>query len=98
MARCPAVRAIRQSASSFGSIWMSAADSLPLRWPDAGYSPPKPNPDSNGNTPDRAAAALAAGLSAKDLSPLPFVGSTGTAVNDAVQAVGERYGSAEARV
>lgn len=47
-----------------------------------GISLPKPNPDSNGDTPDRAAAALAAGLSAKDLSPLPFVGSTGTAVND----------------
>ena len=47
-----------------------------------GISLPKLNPDSNGDTPDRAAAALAAGLSAKDLSPLPFVGSTGTAVND----------------
>ena len=47
-----------------------------------GISLPKLNPDSNGDTPDRAAAALAAGLSARDLSPLPFVGSTGTAVND----------------
>jgi cell division protein FtsI/penicillin-binding protein 2 len=44
--------------------------------------PPRPNPGPDGNTADQAAAALAAGLSAKDLSPLPFVGSTGTEVND----------------
>ena len=50
-----------------------------------GISFPKPNPDPNGDGPDRAAAALAAGLSAKDLSPLPFVGSTGKAVNDVFQ-------------
>ena len=55
---------------------------LALALAGCGISLPKLNPDSNGNTPDRAAAALAAGLSAKDLSPLPFVGSTGTAVND----------------
>src|SRR6188472_4617635 len=48
-----------------------------------GISLPKLNPDKESDTPDRAAAALAAGLSAKDLSPVPFVGSTGTAVNDA---------------
>jgi hypothetical protein len=41
----------------------------------------------NGNSPDRAAAALAAALSAKDLSPLPFVGTSGTAVNDLFQPV-----------
>jgi cell division protein FtsI/penicillin-binding protein 2 len=55
---------------------------LALALAGCGISLPKLNPDSNGDTPDRAAAALAAGLSAKDLSPLPFVGSTGTAVND----------------
>jgi cell division protein FtsI/penicillin-binding protein 2 len=47
-----------------------------------GILPPRPNPGPDGNTADQAAAALAAGLSAKDLSPLPFVGSTGTEVND----------------
>src|SRR4029434_6703184 len=41
--------------------------------------------DRDRNSPDRAAAALAAGLSAKDLSPLPFVGTSGTAVNDLFQ-------------
>ena len=50
-----------------------------------GISLPKPNPDRNGDTPDRAAAALAAGLSAKDLSPVPFVGSSSTVVNDQFQ-------------
>jgi hypothetical protein len=55
---------------------------LALALAGCGISLPKPNPDSNGDTPERAAAALAAGLRAKDLSPLPFVGSTGTAVND----------------
>jgi cell division protein FtsI/penicillin-binding protein 2 len=47
-----------------------------------GILPPRPNPGPDGNTADQAAAALAAGLSAKDLSPLPFVGATGAAVND----------------
>ena len=63
---------------------------LALALAGCGISLPKPNPNSNGDTPDRAAAALAAGLSAKDLSPLPFVGSTGAAVNDHVQATRER--------
>jgi cell division protein FtsI/penicillin-binding protein 2 len=47
-----------------------------------GILPPKPNPEPDGNTADQAAAALAAGLSAKDLSPLRFVGATGAAIND----------------
>jgi cell division protein FtsI/penicillin-binding protein 2 len=47
-----------------------------------GILPPRPNPGPDGNTADQAAAALAAGLSAKNLSPLPFVGATGAAVND----------------
>jgi cell division protein FtsI/penicillin-binding protein 2 len=47
-----------------------------------GILPPQPNPGPDGNTADQAAAALAAGLNAKDLSPLPFVGATGAAVND----------------
>jgi cell division protein FtsI/penicillin-binding protein 2 len=50
-----------------------------------GISLPWSNAGSNGDTADRAASALAAGLSAKDLSPLPFVGSSGTAVNDQFQ-------------
>jgi cell division protein FtsI/penicillin-binding protein 2 len=50
-----------------------------------GILPPRPNPGPDGNTADHAAAALAAGLSARDLSPLPFVGATGAAVNDLFQ-------------
>ncbi|HTG84987.1 MAG TPA: penicillin-binding transpeptidase domain-containing protein [Gemmatimonadales bacterium] len=50
-----------------------------------GISLPRPNPKPDGDTPDRVAAALAAGLSAKDLSPVPFVGATGAAVNDLFQ-------------
>jgi cell division protein FtsI/penicillin-binding protein 2 len=47
--------------------------------------PPKLNPQTETNAAEQAAAALAAGLSAKDLSPLPFVGATGAAVNDLFQ-------------
>jgi len=50
-----------------------------------GILPPKPNPGPDGNTAHQAAAALAAGLSAKDLSPLQFLGATGAAVNDLFQ-------------
>ena len=50
-----------------------------------GISPSKPNPNPMATAPDQAAAALAAGLSAKDLSPLPFVGASGAAVNDLFQ-------------
>jgi cell division protein FtsI/penicillin-binding protein 2 len=50
-----------------------------------GISLPGLDRDKDGNSPDHAAAALAAGLSAKDLSPLPFVGTSGTAVNDLFQ-------------
>jgi cell division protein FtsI/penicillin-binding protein 2 len=50
-----------------------------------GILPPRPNPGPDGNTADQAAAALAAGLSAKDLSPLPFTGASGAAVNDLFQ-------------
>jgi cell division protein FtsI/penicillin-binding protein 2 len=49
---------------------------LPLPWP---------NPDRDGDTPDRVAGALAAGLSAKDVSAVPFVGTSGTVVNDQYQ-------------
>jgi cell division protein FtsI/penicillin-binding protein 2 len=47
-----------------------------------GILPPKLTSDLDGNSADQAAAALAAGLSAKDLAPLPFVGATGAAIND----------------
>jgi cell division protein FtsI/penicillin-binding protein 2 len=50
-----------------------------------GISLPRPNPDRNGDTPDRVAAALAAGLSAKDLLPVAFVDSSSTVVNDQFQ-------------
>jgi cell division protein FtsI/penicillin-binding protein 2 len=50
-----------------------------------GISLPGLNRDKDGNTPERAAAALAAGLSAKDLSPVPFVSSPGTAINELFQ-------------
>src|SRR5512133_1959271 len=50
-----------------------------------GISLPNLNPEKESDSPDRAAAALAAGLSAKDLSPVPFVGSSGTAINDLFQ-------------
>jgi cell division protein FtsI/penicillin-binding protein 2 len=50
-----------------------------------GISFPNPLRDQNVDGPDRAAAALAAGLGAKDLSPVPFIGSSGTAVNELFQ-------------
>jgi cell division protein FtsI/penicillin-binding protein 2 len=50
-----------------------------------GILPSKLNLERDGNGADQAAAALAAGLSAKDLSPLPFIGATGAAVNDLFQ-------------
>ncbi len=50
-----------------------------------GISLPRPNPDRDNDTPDRVTAALAAGLSAKDLSPVPFVGTSGALVNDRFQ-------------
>ena len=50
-----------------------------------GILPSKLNLERDGNGADQAAAALAAGLSAKDLSPLPFIGATGPAVNDLFQ-------------
>jgi cell division protein FtsI/penicillin-binding protein 2 len=50
-----------------------------------GILPLKPNSEPDGNTAEQAAAALAAGLSAKDLSPLLFIGAAGPAVNDLFQ-------------
>lgn len=41
-----------------------------------------PNPSGTPDSPERAAAALAAGLVAKDLSPLEFTGTSGAQVND----------------
>jgi cell division protein FtsI/penicillin-binding protein 2 len=45
----------------------------------------QPNPGPDRDSADQAAAALAAGLSAKDLSQLPFLGASSTAVNDQFQ-------------
>ena len=50
-----------------------------------GISLPNPLQDKKGDALKQAAAALAAGLSARDLTPVPFVGSTGAAVNDLFQ-------------
>jgi cell division protein FtsI/penicillin-binding protein 2 len=50
-----------------------------------GILPLKPDPRPDGNTADQVAAALAAGLSARELSPLPFIGATGAAVNELFQ-------------
>ena len=81
MSRSPALRRATARCSRLGCLLLLLA----LAMTGCGISLPKPKPDPNGNGPDRAAAALAAGLSAKDLSPLPFVGSTGKAVNDMFQ-------------
>ena len=50
-----------------------------------GILPPQPNPGPDRNAAQQAATALAAGLSAKDLSPLPFLNASGAAVNDLFQ-------------
>jgi cell division protein FtsI/penicillin-binding protein 2 len=81
VSRSPALRRAPARCSRLGCLLLLLA----LAMTGCGISFPKPNPDPNGDGPDRAAAALAAGLSAKDLSPLPFVGSTGKAVNDVFQ-------------
>jgi cell division protein FtsI/penicillin-binding protein 2 len=61
----------------FGCVLLT----IVLAFAGCGILPLKPNPRPDGNTADQVAAALAAGLSAKDLSPLPFIGATGAAVN-----------------
>ena len=70
------VRSIR-----FGCLLLVLAVALA----GCGISLPSPSPNRNGNAPNQAAAALAAALSAKDLSPIPFVGSSGPAVNELFQ-------------
>ena len=50
-----------------------------------GILAPQPNPEPDRNAAQQAAAALAAGLSAKDLSPVPFLDASGAAVNDLFQ-------------
>ena len=50
-----------------------------------GILPPQPNPGPDRNAAQQAATALAAGLSAKDLSSLPFLNASGAAVNDLFQ-------------
>jgi hypothetical protein len=52
----------------------------------AGCTTSRPGPDPNpADTPERAAAELAAGLTKKDLSAVEFVGATGTEVNAVYQ-------------
>ena len=65
----------------FGGVLLT----IVLALAGCGILPLKPNPRPDGNTADQVAAALAAGLSAKDLSPLPFTGATGGAVNEMFQ-------------
>jgi cell division protein FtsI/penicillin-binding protein 2 len=84
MARCP--RARFSGSVPVGSIRLACLILvLALAAAGCGISLPRPDPNPDADTPERVAAALAAGLSAKDLSPVPFLGSTGTAVNDLFQ-------------
>ena len=77
------VRSIR-----FGSLLLVLA----LALAGCGMSLPLPHLNRNGDAPKQAAAALAAALSAKDLSPIPFVGSSGPAVNELFQPLVARMG------
>ena len=58
---------------------------LALALAGCGISLPLPNLNRKGDAANQAAAALAAALSAKDLSPIPFVGSSGPTVNELFQ-------------
>ena len=64
-----------------GFLWLT----LLLAVAGCGILPSKQTPQSDSNSADQAATALAAGLTAKDLSQLPFLGTSGTAVNDQFQ-------------
>jgi cell division protein FtsI/penicillin-binding protein 2 len=75
------VRQAQAGAVRFGCLLLIVV----LAAAGCGVSLPRPNPNRNGDTPDRAAAALAAGLSAKDLSSVPFVGASSAGVNDQFQ-------------
>ena len=84
MSRCPRVR-LSDSFTPFGcQLRISAADTRPAI-AGCGILPSQPNPEPDRDSADQAAAALAAGLSAKDLSQLPFLGASSTAVNDQFQ-------------
>jgi cell division protein FtsI/penicillin-binding protein 2 len=61
---------------------LDGAADLVLAVAGAGYCLPSRIQNPTGTLADQAAAALAAGLSARDLAPLPFVGATGAAIND----------------
>ncbi len=74
--RQPHARAARFGCLLLIVVLALAGCGIPLPWP---------NPDRDGDTLDRVAGALAAGLSAKDLSAVPFVGASGTAVNGRYQ-------------
>jgi cell division protein FtsI/penicillin-binding protein 2 len=60
-----------------------------------GIPTPDPRPT---DSPDRAAAELATGLTNKDLTPVEFVGATGTEVNDLYQPLVAGMGARQPRV
>jgi cell division protein FtsI/penicillin-binding protein 2 len=76
-----AMRQARARAVRFGCLLLIVV----LALAGCGIQLPWPNPDRDGDALDRVAGALAAGLSAKDLSAVPFVGASGIAVNDRFQ-------------
>jgi cell division protein FtsI/penicillin-binding protein 2 len=77
-----------------GFLWLT----LVLAVAGCGILPSKPTPQSDRNSADQAAAALATGLSAKDLSQLQFLGASGTAVNDQFQQLIAGMGSVKPSV
>ena len=71
------------------------ASAPPAAWSSlvvlAGCSTGNPLPDPGPtDTPERAAAELAAGLTKKDLTAVEFVGATGAEVNALLPAAGRR--------
>jgi cell division protein FtsI/penicillin-binding protein 2 len=77
-----------------GFLWLT----LVLAVAGCGILPSKSTPQSDRNSADQAAAALAAGLTAKDLTQLQFLGASGMAVNDQFQPLIAGMGSAKPSV
>ena len=99
-ARCPAPDdpSVRRRRWQVGRCAASAPPSVCSLAVLAGCStgiPPDPRPT---DTPDRAAAELAAGLTNKDLTAVEFVGATGTEVNQLFQPLVTGMGARQPRV